>query len=74
MNENGLSSKAKEIGEQIGTILGRVAYWFISAVFIWWGWRILAPHLNAPEFTYWETFAIRMGLSYVMAILWQKDK
>lgn len=27
-----------------------------------WGWNVLAPHLNAPVFGYWEMMGIRLGL------------
>ena len=50
--------------------VGKVAFWFISAAFIMWGWNTVAPHLNAPLFNYWEIFAIRMALSHIMYILW----
>jgi hypothetical protein len=33
-----------------------------------WGWNTLAPYINCPVFTYWEIFAMRMGLSYVIQI------
>ena len=51
-----------------------IAIWFISAGFIMWGWNTLAPHINCPLFTYWEIFAMRMGLSFFMSIIWQKKK
>lgn len=48
--------------EKIGYLIGIIAMCFASAGFLMWGWNVLAPHLNAPTFTYWETFAIYMGL------------
>ena len=42
--------------------------WFISAGFIYWGWTVIAPHLNAPEFGYWEIFAIRMALGSIVKL------
>ena len=54
------------------SIFAAVAHWLVSTAFILWGWSVAAPHLNAPMFTYWEVFAMRMALSHVMAILWQK--
>ena len=62
----------KSWSEIIGSLCGSIANYFISAIFIWWGWNILAPHLNAPIFSYWEVFAIRMAFSYTMSIFWQK--
>jgi len=58
----------------LGTILGRVGGWLFSAALIMWGWNTIAPYFNAPTFSYWEIFAMRMGLSSVMGILWQRPK
>ena len=58
----------------IPELLAAIAIWFISAGFIMWGWNTLAPHINCPLFTYWEIFAMRMGLSFFMSIIWQKKK
>ena len=57
-----------------GTIAGQVAVWFISAAFIWWGWNIFALHFNLPQFEYMEVFAMRMALTYIMKIFWQKTE
>lgn len=62
----------KKISASIAQLLATIAIWFISAGFIMWGWNTLAPHINYPLFTYWEIFAMRMGLSFFMAIIWQK--
>ena len=66
--------KNKSVGQIIGTILGQVAVWFLSAVFIWWGWNIFAGHFNLPQFEYMEVFAMRMALTFIMKILWQKTE
>ena len=66
--------KNKSVGQIIGTILGQVAVWFLSAVFIWWGWNIFAGHFNFPQFEYMEVFAMRMALTFIMKILWQKTE
>ena len=66
--------KNKSVGQIIGTILGQVAVWFLSAVFIWWGWNTFAWHFNLPEFKYMEVFAMRMALTFIMKILWQKTE
>ena len=55
----------------LGTIVGKIAVWFISAAFIWWGWNIFAWHFNLPHFEYMEVFAMRMALSQLMMIFWQ---
>ena len=64
--------KNKSAGQIIGTILGQVAGWFLSAVFIWWGWNIFAGHFNLPQFEYMEVFAMHMALTCIMKILWQR--
>lgn len=53
----------KSIAFNIGYLTGTIAYRFIAAGFLMWGWNTIAPHLNAPTFSYWETFAIYMGLN-----------
>ena len=52
--------------------VAKVLYWLTSTTFILWGWNVLAPHLNAPLFSFWEMFAIRMAFTYFTSILWQK--
>lgn len=67
-----MEDKEKSLGDRVGEVGGRIGCWFISAAFIVWGWNTLAPHINAPTFGYWEVFAMRMGLSYLMSIIWQR--
>lgn len=62
----------KKISASIATLLSAIIIWFVSAGFIMWGWNTLAPYINCPLFTYWEIFAMRMGLSFFMSIIWQK--
>jgi hypothetical protein len=56
----------------IGAVIVAIAGWFASAAFIWWGWNIFAWHFNLPQFGYMEIFAMRMALSSLFKILWQK--
>ena len=63
-----------KISITIAPLLSAIVIWFISAGFIMWGWNTLAPHINYPLFSYWEIFAMRMGLSFFMSIIWQKKK
>lgn len=53
----------KSVAFKIGYFTGTIAYRFIAAGFLMWGWNTIAPHLNAPTFSYWKTFAIYMGLN-----------
>ena len=65
--------KEMTAGQVCGTIVGQVAFWFTTAAFIWWGWNIFAWHFNLPQFEYMEIFAMRMALTAIMRILWQKN-
>ena len=66
--------KRMTMKQAFSTIVGRVALWFASAAFIWWGWNTFAWHFNLPQFEYMEVFAMRMALTYIMKIFWQKTK
>lgn len=50
----------------------KICVCFASALFIWWGWNVLAPYLNAPSFSYWEIFAMRMALAHIVDIIRKK--
>lgn len=56
----------------ITSAVSKIMIWFASALFIWWGWNIFAWHFNLPQFSYMEIFAMRMALSWICYILWQK--
>ena len=58
----------KDIAFKIGYLTGTIAYRLIASGFLMWGWNTIAPHLNAPTFSYWETFAIYMGLNALVVI------
>ena len=62
----------KTAGAIVGTLLGSVAGWFICAALLMWGWGIVAPHLNAPLFSYWEMFGIYVSLRIVGKALFKK--
>ena len=66
-----MDSKKMTAGQALGTIVGKIAGWFISAAFIWWGWNVFAWHFNLPQFGYMEVFAMRMAFSHLMVIFWQ---
>lgn len=69
-----MNFKGMTAGQVFGTIAGKVAVWFISAAFIWWGWNTFAWHFNLPQFEYMEVFAMRMALTFIMKIFWQKTE
>ena len=66
--------KEMTVGQRLGAEVVPVAVWFISAAFIWWGWNIFAGHFNLPQFGYMEVFAMRMALSCIMRIFWQRTE
>jgi hypothetical protein len=68
-NEREEIKMKNEISKAIIKFLGTVSFWLTSSLFLWWGWNVLAPHLNAPMFSYWEIFAIRMMFSYSISII-----
>lgn len=67
-------SKEQSIGTAIGTVVGEVLVWFINAGFLMWGWNTIAPHLNCPILSYWEVFAIRMGIDALAKIFKRTEK
>lgn len=71
-NDTFTTKEINTTAKELGKIIGKIIFYFISALFIWWGWNTLAPHLNSPLFSYWEIFAMRMALTYIISILWQK--
>lgn len=66
-----MNSKQKLVNS-ISSIIGKVGSWFLSSLFIWWGWNIFAWHFNLPQFGYMEVFAMRMALASITVVLWQK--
>lgn len=69
-----MNFKKMTAGQVFGTVIGKIATWFITAAFIWWGWNIFARHFNLPQFEYMEVFAMRMALTCIMKILWQRTE
>ena len=68
-----VTNKKQETIDNISNIIARVCTWLLSSAFILWGWNVLAPHLNAPLFGYWEIFAMRMAFSSIFSIIRHKN-
>lgn len=66
--------KKMTAGQVFGMVIDKIATWFITAAFIWWGWNIFARHFNLPQFEYMEIFAMRMALTCIIKILWQRTE
>lgn len=56
------------IKQIISEMIKQISFWLVSTVFIWWGWNVFAWQFNLPQFNYLEVFAMRMALSYIIAI------
>lgn len=56
---------AETVGDILGTIVGALLGWLIAPALLLWSWSIVAPHLNAPLFGYWEIFGIYLGLRVI---------
>ena len=50
-----MNTEKKSVSDFITELLVAVVTLFLEALFIFDAWSILAPHLNAPLFTYWQT-------------------
>ena len=70
---NDKNAGKKTVGVVIFSYLGSVAGWLICTALLMWGWSVIAPHLNAPLFSYWECFAIYCGLRAVGGALFKKS-
>ena len=68
-----IKGAVKSTSESLGELIGQVGVWFLSAAFIMWGWEVFAPLVGAPQFTFWEIFAMRMAFSSIVSIF-QKRK
>lgn len=73
-NGNFTHNKKNTVARNLIEIFTKICLYFTSALFIWWGWNVLAPHLNAPSFSYWEIFAMRMAFAHIVYIIRKKVK
>ena len=62
------------IKQIISELIKQISFWLVSTVFIWWGWNVFAWQFNLPQFNYLEVFAMRMALSYIIAIFCKNIK
>ncbi len=63
-----MEDKMKSNAQRMGTLIGYICGVLLSAVLIMWGWNTIAPHFNAPIFTYWEVLIVRIALQCVANI------
>ena len=68
MSENTKNNVAK-VSEALGRAVGSFGAVLLSALFIYWGWGVIAPLLNAPEFTYWEIAGMRFAVGTIIRML-----
>ena len=68
MNEN-TKNTATKVGEALGNFIGGYGAILLSALFIYWGWGVIAPLLNAPEFSYWEIAGMRFAVGTIIKMI-----
>jgi hypothetical protein len=68
MNEN-TKNNLEKVSGALGHAIGSLGAVFLSALFIYWGWGVIAPLLNAPEFSYWEIAGIRFAIGTIIKML-----
>ncbi len=39
---------------------------FIRIGFVYWAWSIVAPHLNAPIFSFWQVLVIYLAIRMIL--------
>lgn len=62
----------EELRDILEKFVEKVVLLFLRALFMWLAWRVVAPHLNAYMFGYWEMMLIQLGLLQLGAILFKK--
>lgn len=51
------------------------AFWyFLNPAIVMWGWEALAPHLNMPLFSYWQSFCICYGAQWLLSFVFRSRK
>lgn len=68
-------AKTEIISKALGQLVGQVVLWFLSAWFLQMGFNTVGalwPSLGLPVVTFWQVFWVRMGLSTLTKVLWQK--
>ena len=60
--------------KQLSIILGWGLEFFFNPALVLWGWEALAPHLNAPLFTYWEVLCICHGAEWLLSFIFRSHK
>lgn len=59
----------EELRDELEKFGRGIALLFLRALFMWLAWRVVAPHLNAYVFGYWEMMLIQLGLNQLGVIL-----
>ena len=60
-----MNTEKKSVSDSIVELLATVLVLFLEALCIFGAWSILAPHLNAPLFTYWQTMLFLLAFRAV---------
>jgi hypothetical protein len=62
----------EELRDTLEEFIKRVTLLFLRTLFMWLAWQVVAPHLNAYVFGYWEMMLIQLGLLQLGATLFKK--
>lgn len=60
-----MNTEKKSTSDNIIELVTTVAVLFLEALCIFGAWSILAPHLNAPLFTYWQTMLFLLAFRVI---------
>lgn len=60
-----MKNEKKSVSDSIIELSATVAVLFLEALCVFGAWSILAPHFNAPLFTYWQTMLFLLAFRAV---------
>ena len=60
-----MNTEKKSTSDNIIELVTTVAVLFLEALCIFGAWSILAPHFNAPLFTYWQTMLFLLAFRVI---------
>ena len=56
----------KSLSDSLSDLMAVIVAHFLGALFMWWGWNVIAPLLMLTTLTYWEMLAVRLGICTVI--------
>ncbi len=61
-----MNTEKKSTRDSIIELVTTVVVLFLEVLFVFGAWSILAPHLNAPLFTYWQTMLFLLAFRAII--------